>query len=283
MKQKDLQELYERMYFHEVNSRDSISSRQQIPLAAILSFVSVFAYILKGISLTWILNNIFSFNAIFFVLMLSISIVLLAICTTFFIRSFFGYTYEFLPNPVIVEDYRISLIKYYDEVEKANEEFSKYLVTNYNKSTKTNTKANDSRSLALHRSNQFIIINLLPLLIAFLMFTFTGADKNGGKVEHQVRVVNPIGLYSATATDSKIQLAEIKAVEKGMVNDKNTEQKTTTTAQKQIDTGRRNYSQSTDSPPSPKEGQIKYEQPAETSYSVRETSETINTAASSDD
>jgi hypothetical protein len=50
MKRKELFQLYEKLYFHEIDAREKITARQQVPLAILLAMTSVYAFIAKGIS-----------------------------------------------------------------------------------------------------------------------------------------------------------------------------------------------------------------------------------------
>lgn len=57
MNSQNLFELYEKLYFHEVESKEKISSRLQIPLAILLAIIGVLSHIVKGVTLkcpdTW--------------------------------------------------------------------------------------------------------------------------------------------------------------------------------------------------------------------------------------
>lgn len=184
-------ELYEKLYFHEVEAREKISARLQIPLAIILSFVSVYAIFIKGISFSLITGWHYLF---FFVT--CISIFLFVVNCMYFIKAFYGHAYEFLPSAKDTEEYRQKLIETYKEYDDCDslvsKYFSEYLFRYYNECSSINTKANDKRSDAIHKSNTFSILNVIPLVLAFIMFACSGIDNNSRDREYKVNIVNPL-------------------------------------------------------------------------------------------
>ncbi len=191
MDKKDIFELYEKLYFHEVEAREKISSRLQIPLAILLSIISVYAHIIKGISL----NNHCLWNVVFGLTFL-ISIILFVTSMSYFIRSFYGHTYEFIPSAIETENYRQKLIETYKEYEDgesiAEKYFDEYIYKYYNECSSLNTKVNDKRSEFLHKCNTYLILSALPLVAAFLIFTLSGIDKNTVDKEYKIKITNPL-------------------------------------------------------------------------------------------
>lgn len=184
-------ELYEKLYFHEVEAREKISSRLQIPLALLLSITSVYAVLVKGISFhndsLWNL----CFGGIFF-----ISVVLFITSVSYFVKSFYGHTYEFIPSALTTENYRNMLIDTYRDFDECDElverHFNEYVFRYYNECSSTNTEVNDKRSEYLHKCNTYLILTVLPLAAAFLIFTLSGIDKNSIEKEIKVQISNPI-------------------------------------------------------------------------------------------
>jgi len=193
MEDDKLFELYEKLYFHEVESRDKISGRLQIPLAIILTIIGVIANITKGLSF-----NISSAWGYLFWIVFVLTIVLFIFSVTYFIRSFYGHSYQFLPQASETENYRQTLIKTYEEYKDGDElsrkYFNEYLFKYYNECSSTNTQINDRRSEALHKCNTYLILSTLPLVIAFLLFTLGGIDKNSKDKEYKVKITNSFAL-----------------------------------------------------------------------------------------
>jgi hypothetical protein len=186
-------ELYEKLYFHEVDAREKIAARLQIPLAILLSITSVFAIFLKGADFT----NYSGWNITFFVIV-AISLLLHGVSAAYFIKSFYGHSYEFIPTAVDSETYRQELISTYREFDDRDElvrkYFKEYLFKYYSECATKNTLANDQRSKFIHKCNTYFVINLIPLILAFIIFTFTGIDKNGVEKSYKVIIDQPIKL-----------------------------------------------------------------------------------------
>jgi hypothetical protein len=108
MKPEQVFELYEKLYFHEVDAREKIAGRLQIPLAILLSINSIFDIFLKGADFT---NYSEWFLAFFF--LVAISLVFHVTSACYFIRSFYGHSYEFIPSAVSSEEYMQTLITSY--------------------------------------------------------------------------------------------------------------------------------------------------------------------------
>lgn len=183
-------ELYEKLYFHEVEAREKISARLQIPLALLLSITSVYAILIKGISL----DNTGLWNAIFGLFFI-VSAVLFVKSVSCFVRSFYGHTYEFIPSALTTENYRKELIDTYSKYDECDElvekYFNEYIFSYYNECSSANTLVNDKRSEYLHKCNTYLILTALPLAVAFLIFTLSGIDKNSIEKEFKVKISNP--------------------------------------------------------------------------------------------
>jgi hypothetical protein len=189
MDKQNLFELYEKLYFHEVEVREKISRRLQIPLALLLSITSVFAHIVKGVSFE---NH--SIENVIFGVFFCVSFILLIISILYFIRAFYGHKYEFIPSAIETENYRQKLIETYKDYDSLAEQqhFDEYLFKYYNECSSVNTKVNDKRSEFLHKCTTFLILSALPLAVAFLIFIFAGIDKNSIDKEYKVKLTNPI-------------------------------------------------------------------------------------------
>lgn len=182
MNSKAVFELYERLYFHEVEAKEKIAARLQIPLAILLSIASLFAILIRGADFV----NYSSWNILLFAILI-VSAALYIASVYFFIRALYGHTYQLIPSAIDSEKYRQELVSMYkifpnsdNLVEKY---FSDYLFKYYAECSLHNTLINDKRSEFLHKCSTFFVINLVPLMLAFMIVTFTdvkgiGDDKN---------------------------------------------------------------------------------------------------------
>lgn len=184
-------ELYEKLYFHEVEVREKISSRLQIPLALLLSITSVYAILVKGVSL-----EDASFWNLCFVGTFLLSTLLFITSLSYFVRAFYGHTYEFIPSAIMTENYRNTLIETYRDFDECDvlveKYFNEYIFKYYNECSSANTEVNDRRSEYLHKCNTYLILTALPLVAAFLIFTLSGIDKNSINQEIKVQISKPI-------------------------------------------------------------------------------------------
>lgn len=184
-------ELYEKLYFHEVESKDKVVARLQIPLALVLSITSIYAFFIKGINF----HNFEFWNVAFFCTF-ALSLLLFLASVWHFIKALYGHSYEFIPSALETEAYRDTLIeayKNYSDSEKLVERhFNDYIFRYYNECSSFNTAVNDQRSYYLHMCNTYLISTALPLAVAFLIFSLTGIDINSVDKEYKVKLTQPI-------------------------------------------------------------------------------------------
>ncbi len=188
---------HEKMYFHEIESREKIAARLQVTLAILLSIASLYGYLLKG----WVINYQSAVNFVFLGLFI-LSLILFVMSCWHFKKAFFGSEYKYLPTAKDSEDYRETLLNQYKNYDGKNgyddcdtlvkKYFEEYVYNYYVKCSTHNAIVNDERSLQTHQSHSFVIFNVLPLAILFLMFTFTGIEKNELDREYKVKIANPL-------------------------------------------------------------------------------------------
>lgn len=193
MEKKDVVALYEKLYFHEIDSREKLNSRLQTPLTLIVSFIGVLAFMLQNYG-----HQGFSWSAIAFLSLLGLSFVSLSCAVLFFVRSWYNNTYSFLPAAQDSENYRQALIKLYEPYENggklASDYFSDYLMDYYVRYSSANTDCNDRRSIYLHKTSGALIVTALICFLAFLVFYFGGLDKSNIKRAAEITIVTPVTL-----------------------------------------------------------------------------------------
>jgi len=193
METKDLFKLYEKLYFHEIENRDKITSRSQLPLAIFATLISFLGLMLKGVDF----NCAPMMLTIFWVLLVISSISVIS-GVIYFIKSFYGHSYEFIPTASATEQYKNDLSTTYEEYENgttlAKNYLQAYLYRYYHECSSKNSIVNDYRSKCLHRSNTLIIISLLPILLTFLIFNFGNVDSNRNEKIQKVIITNPLKL-----------------------------------------------------------------------------------------
>ena len=186
-------ELYEKLYFHEVDARDKVVSRLQIPLALLFSVLSIFAVLMKGVSVSeyeqWHLA---------FYMPFSLSAFLFVVSAVYFVGAFYNHEYSFMPPADEIEEYRNILISHYEGYEGAKEyvaqAFSDFIYGHFNRCSSANTVVNDLRSRRIHMCNRFLLFTSVPLLLSFLMFSFSGMANKKVSNLHKVELSSPVSI-----------------------------------------------------------------------------------------
>jgi hypothetical protein len=116
MDKKELFQLYEKLYFHEIDAREKLNSRLQTPLTLIVSLIGALAFLVQNYA-----HRSSSLLAIFFIIFASMAASSLATAMYFFMRSWIGTEYFFLPSALESETYRQQLIQHYAPYETDGE------------------------------------------------------------------------------------------------------------------------------------------------------------------
>lgn len=200
--QNPLFSFYEKLYFHEIEVRENLTGRLQIPLAITVSLVGVLIYILQHVDVTrrgWVAVSLW------LLLLLSTTSILTA--GYFFVRSWFGATYELFPAAAEAENYRLLLDKTYSAYEDGAGLSKKYLndflCAKFIACATRNTASNDSRSMFLHRTNGALVISTAVLAISFFFFFWAGFDSSQAEKPIKVVIVKPIDIRNPFMSDSK--------------------------------------------------------------------------------
>ena len=197
--------LYEKLYFHEIEMREKLSARLQIPLALILSLTGLLAFMLQNFE-----RSLSNMASIFFVVFLVLSAFALAASVYYFVRSWFGHTYSFLPSAQDTENYRQELYKTYDPYEDgkatADGHFDEFLCLYMIRLSSINTQCNDKRSIYLHKTNASLIIVASLALVSFLIFYFGDLDKGRQSKPLEVKIIQPLDVQGAFMSDKKPEL-----------------------------------------------------------------------------
>lgn len=172
MKKQDLFQIYEKSYFHEIDMREKLSSRMQIPLAIIVAEISLLGYVLQK------LNNIQSgLYGLLFIICYILSTILVLLSIYFFIRSWYNFEYAFLPTADETENYQKELNSFYEEYAERetltqNAMFD-YVYDYYKKCSTKNTLNNDKRSIYIHKTSSFLILAFVGIFVTLLFVTLS--------------------------------------------------------------------------------------------------------------
>lgn len=196
MAKNQLFDLYEKLYFHEIDVREKLSSRLQTPMAIIVSLTGVLGFLIQKFDIHQSSNT-----SSIFIFLLIVSAISLVCSAYFFIRSWHGNTYAFLPSAEDTENYKKLLEDTYRSYNKgdslAEGYLNDYLCSYYINCATQNTRCNDLRSINLHKTNKTLIIATLFVSISFIVFFFGGLDKTIIKKPSEIVIVKPIDINGA--------------------------------------------------------------------------------------
>lgn len=163
-------EHFEKIYFQELARKEQIFARLSIPLATIIAIAGFYSVIIGGDRAALTLGA-----KIWFLTILAISILVLAVGVYFFIDALLGKMDENLPAPNTIEKYRLDLIDYYSDEENAEEKVAqdlrKYYYENYMNCATICTINNDRKSSSLYYCNLALIISAGIAVIAYAVIT----------------------------------------------------------------------------------------------------------------
>ncbi|RFC34519.1 MAG: hypothetical protein DID91_2727702655 [Candidatus Nitrotoga sp. MKT] len=194
--------LYEKLYFHEIEVREKLGGRLQTPMAIIVSLIGVLAYLLQNFDK----DHISTFAALF-IFLLTLSSLALVAAMCFFVCSWYGHTYAFLPSAEETEKYRQLLQKTYKQYKNGNTlaetYLNDYLCTKYIALATQNTQCNDKRSLNIHRTNGTLIVAVILVALTFTSFITGDLDKTKVSKPTEVVIVKPVDVKGAIMVEKK--------------------------------------------------------------------------------
>jgi hypothetical protein len=187
----DIFQMYEKHYFHEIESREKLTARIQIPLTLLVSFVGVLAFLLQNFG-----GQSTSKMAAVFVGLLVLTFLALLAAAYCLIRSWYNNIYEFLPSSEESEKYYETLRNHYapyeDSEKLTKDAFARYLQAYYVKCATANALSNDRRTFYLHETNTALIFAAAVAFCAFSVFHFGNLDKSNVKAPAEVTIVGPV-------------------------------------------------------------------------------------------
>lgn len=183
--------LCEKLYFHEVDVRDKINARLQIPLAIGVAMVGVLSFMLQNVehsasgSAVWFFYGAWAFAAIFIFLSAS-----------YFVKAAWGIEYQFIAPGSAWSEYRDKCVLTYkdvsDDAPLIRQAFMQTLCSEYGTKSKLNSEANDIRSYHLHFTLKFLINAGAYAFMAFMFFHFGNIDKNTTNKPLLIELTSPI-------------------------------------------------------------------------------------------
>lgn len=171
MSELDLFKLYERLYFDELERRERISARLNLPFALLLAQFGFLSLMLEG---AWHSRERV-FAQLFWILFLlaTVATIVAAWC---FRKAWFGFTDKLLPTANATERYRQELLVHYKDYEDSEQlvqnALKLYLYTYYMQFSSVNAVNNDTRSFKLYQSNVSLAVAVVLASLAYVLLLF---------------------------------------------------------------------------------------------------------------
>lgn len=194
MTEDKLNELYEKLYFLEIESREKIYSRLQLPLTLIVAIVGALVFLLQNADFE---TATATPSRVMFIVFIAAATLTLVAAIYLFINALYNHTYLFLPDSSATANYKELLEQTYAQFQNSQQlvenALRKYIINYYIEYAAFNTRVNDRRSMFLHFCNGAIVGTTILLFAAYLSFYFGGLDKNNNaKPPTDVRVIKPV-------------------------------------------------------------------------------------------
>ena len=206
MSKEEKRAFYEKLYFHEADTKEKLHARVQ----------GVFAFFaLIGTAISYVFKNLTFYNAWTFYFihgLLALSVILLLFASLKLRKAFWGNKYARIATPNEMQAYENQLkehqtnqLKYQKEnpltsidVVNVDEEIADWLNDSFRKAASHNMEVNSLRSEKIHEAIYLMFISLLPLAIAMLLFLSfnldSSAPRNAKPLKTNIVVCNPISL-----------------------------------------------------------------------------------------
>jgi hypothetical protein len=193
MTNADLRKFYEKLYFQEVEARERIHARLQLPLTLMLAIIGAIAFLLQN----------FDYQAgrwtalrVVFLFLLACGSITLILAMKWFVDALYNNEYYFLPDSSKTADYKDLLEETYKDYPQSSrlvaDAMDKYLTDYYIEYAAFNTAVNDRRSAFIHRCTGAIIASAVLFIASFLAFYFGDLDRSRIKAATEVYLSKPV-------------------------------------------------------------------------------------------
>lgn len=172
----DSSNLYEKLYFHEIEAREKLNARLQVPLALITALAGVLAFISQQI-----LQAAFDLDFLCVYALTALGLIFLCLASWHFLHGWSGSTYEFMPRADELSKYKSDLndcIKQNNLPSISSDGlFNQQIEAYYIKCATKNSAVNDVRSARLHSASKFIAYSAAAFFIAVILLWFSKFDQ----------------------------------------------------------------------------------------------------------
>ena len=181
MNKEQLFQLYKQLYFDEIERREKIESRLQLPLAIMVVIFGILTYMLQHVC-----DYRSDFASFLFWIFFAISCGCFILSILFFARSWLGYKYRLLATPESTEKYRAECIELYKNYENCDKLVDKaiyqYFFNAYVEYSTWNMANNDTKMLNLERSGKTLFVSFLFCILMLGPYFLGNLDKTTNEI-----------------------------------------------------------------------------------------------------
>jgi hypothetical protein len=205
---------YERVYFGELEMREKIVARMQVPLAIILSLFGALSYMCLAIDFSkrgWVWYM--------FIVLMAVGVWFAARAARLLFQVLSGHAYRFMPSLLEYEDFRRASIAKFRDVEGAEQWLDSWVMTTMNREitrqfvtcSSYNAGINVDRSTRSWKAHTLLLRSGIITALAFVLF-YLGELKEvpiykvelvavpADNTNHKVEIVRPLFLASVPAS-----------------------------------------------------------------------------------
>jgi flagellar basal body-associated protein FliL len=197
-----LDELYEKVYFHEIDGRDKVAQRLQLPLVTFVALAGVIGQMLQNAQ-----RNDSSANAVWFWVLLGLAVLTLVGAGIYFVLAVVGKTYSYLPDSEEWRKHHKECIYLYEDYNNADvlvtAAIKKNVTETYVKCATANGAINAKKAAYVFQILRLLIATAIFTFMAFSFFIFGKLDKNLVRSTQKVEVINPVVVKEDTMTNQK--------------------------------------------------------------------------------
>lgn len=201
MSQQDRFEFFEKLYFHELEAREQMTTRLQIPLVLLISTIGALGFMIQNLDRDLTGWWVYAFVAALF---LTTAFVLLS--GYFCVQSAWGHEYQMTSFSTEWKEYHDSCVMTYQGEPEATREklideaFKETVQTKYIECASNNAAINADRAFKFHLTIKYFLWAIGFTSLTFACYFFGSLDKSVRSKPTEVSIVSAAPLKGITMT-----------------------------------------------------------------------------------
>ncbi|PTO74856.1 hypothetical protein [Vibrio splendidus] len=233
MNKDGLFSFYERIYFHEMETREKLFTRIQISFALFFTGYSIASYMVRMLDFTSHKSV-----ATAFVVLTIVSGLISLVGVRHLVIAFWGSVYKGMSSPAETDKYRQDVQEYASSIVEYNNQYpdnkqplvdlddmvSQFVFEQLRDCASHNTKVNDSRFAHVHNSIRWLLVAIIPFAIASALFVSFDLDASSPRKEtliHNRSLVEEVDKLSKKIVQAVSQNQDFQEVQKQWLQNQN--------------------------------------------------------------